>query len=257
MNRMILTVAGLVIGAMLASGCSQSRTSVRSSVTQTDQARPSASPAARPTPWQDFTNLLFADQTLDEFVSHDNAPNPLFTSAYKYVKEGRPEAAKKSLKQVLADPDAELRTKLWAWRSLRQLGEKPPANIANEVQGLVLEVAVENGVDTLAAYSGGSARYVNALGGAIVWEVPGENRISALITNAINAAKPLVEKSPVFDKHQPTKNDVLRVSILTYGGIHVVEAKQSDITEKHIMSPVYEAGTQLFLALLEENEKSQ
>jgi hypothetical protein len=220
------------------------------------QANVETQNASQSTNWDDYKNLMFVDQTLEEIVKLYKVPDNPFIQASNYVNGGKPEDAKRILKQVLADPTAEVRTKLWAWNALRQLGEKPPPNMANEVQGMVMEVPVENWVDTLAAYSDGRARYLNGKGGAIVWEVPEETRISPLVGTLINAAKPLVEKSPVYSKHQPTKGDVVRISILTYGGIHIIEAKQSDITERHIMSPVYNAGTQLFLALLDENEKS-
>jgi uncharacterized protein YxeA len=253
MKTLILIIVALVIGLIFLS-CrflSKSQANRESSQAQTTQN------ANQVTNWDDYKNLLFVDQSLEELVNHYSAPKDLFSQAYKYVKDGKSEDAKKSLKQVLADPTAEVRAKLWAWRALRQLGEKPPSNIANEVQGMVLEVPVDNWIDTLAAYSDGRARYLNGKGGAIVWENPEEPRISSLVRSVIDAAKPLVEKSLVYDKHQPTKNDVVRVSILTYGGIHIIEAKQSDITENHIMSPVYNAGTQLFLALLEEDKRQK
>lgn len=254
MKTVILIIAVVVLGFIFLSCRSlfKSQANLESSQEQTTQNANQAT-----TNWDDYKNLLFVDQSLEELVNHYNAPDDLFSQAYKYVKDGKSEEAKKSLKQVLADPTAEVRAKLWAWRALRQLGEKPPSNIANEVQGVVLEVPVDNWVDTLAAYSDGRARYLNGKGGAIVWELPEEARISSLVRSIINAAKPLVEKAPAFDKHQPTKNDVVRISILTYGGIHIVEAKQSDITENHTMSTVYNAGAQLFLALLEEDEKSK
>ena len=247
MKTLALIIAVMVVGLIVLS-C---RSIFKS------QANVETQNASQTTNWDDYKNLLFVDQTLEEIVKLYKVPDNPFIQAYNYVNDGKPEEAKKILKQVLADPTSEVRTKLWAWNALRQLGEKPPSNIANEVQGVVMEVPVDKWVDTLAAYSDGRARYLNGKGGAIVWEVPEETRISSLIGNFINAAKPLVDKAPIYGKHQPTKNDVVRISILTYGGIHIIEAKQSDITERHIISPVYNAGTQLFLALLDENEKSK
>jgi hypothetical protein len=247
MKNLVLIIAIVVVGFIVLS-CHSLFKSQASSETQN---------ASQATNWDDYKNLLFVDQTLEEMVKLYKVPDNPFVQAYNYVNGGKPEGAKKILKQVLADPTSEVRTRLWVWNALRQLGEKPPPNIASEVQGVVMEVPVDNWVDTLAAYSDGRARYLNGKGGAIVWEVPEETRISSLVNSFINAAKPLVEKAPVHNKHQPTKNNVVRISILTYGGTHIIEAKQSDITERHILSSAYNAGTQLFLALLEENEKSK
>ncbi len=240
-------IAALTIGLMLLSCQSVSKSQINMPMQNANQA----------TNWEDYKQILFVDQSLEEFVKLPGVPDDQFVQAHKYVNRGRPEEAKKILKQVLTDPTAEVRTKLWAWNALRQLGAKPPTSIADEVQGVVMEVPVENWVDTLAAYSDGRARYVNGKGGAIVWEAPEDTRISSLVGNFIKAAKPLVDKARVFSKHQPTRSDVVRITILTFGGIRIIEAKQSDIAEHHIMSGAYDAGTQLFFALLDEDEKAK
>src|SRR5262245_2222324 len=75
---------------------------------------------------EEYKNLLFVDQTLEELITRHNVPADPFATAYQHVKEGKTDDAKKSLRQVLSDPKSEVREKLWAWRALRQLGEKPP-----------------------------------------------------------------------------------------------------------------------------------
>jgi hypothetical protein len=140
---------------------------------------------------------------------------------------------------------------------LRKLGEKLPPNLSKEVVGVVLEVPVDAWVDTLAAYSDGRARYLHGKGGVIANEALDDPRFKSLVEDVIKAAKPLVEKAPVFDKHQPPKSDVIRVSILTYGGIHVIEAQESDIMGNHPMLPIFNAGMRLFVTLLEESGKAK
>lgn len=206
----------------------------------------------------EYKNLLFVDQRLEELVTRYNAPTDQFVKAYQYVKVGKTDDAKKSLWQVLSDPVAEVREKLWAWRALRELGEKPPPSVANEVRGVVIEVPVDDWIDTVAAYSDSRARYLNGKSAVlIVWEAMEKNHISSLAKNLIESAKPLVGKAPIYDKHQPAKDDVVRVSVLTYGGIYILEAKASDITSSHILSPPFDAGTQLFLALFEASKKQK
>lgn len=246
MKTLLLLIAVVMMGLMVVSCRSVSQSQTNTTMQNTNQA----------TNWDDYKQLLFVDHSLEEIAKLNNAPDDPFKQAHQFVKGGKPEAAKKVLKQILDDPTSEVRTKLWAWNALRELGEKPAASVANEVQGVVMEVPVEDWVDTLAAYSDGRARYVNGKGGAIIWELPENTRISALVGNFIKAAKSLVEKATVFSKHQPTKSDLIRMTILTYGGIRVIEAKQSELTEHHILSATNNAGTQLFLALLEEDQKS-
>lgn len=252
MKTVILLVVLLAFGIVLLS-CRLSTTSGESSVQQVAKASPSPSPNK----FAEYKAILFVDQSFEDTILSENAPSDLYSQAYKEYKAGKPEEAKKRLRQILIDPQAEVRGRLWAWRALRQLGEKPPADIANEVQGVVLEVPVDNTVDTLAAYSDGRVRYVNGKGaGVVVWETPHHPRIDPLVKQVMKDAQPVVAKTPAFDVHKPEQNDVIRVSILTYGGIHIVEAREGDVSENHIMGPVYEAGTKLFIALMEENEKA-
>jgi hypothetical protein len=204
----------------------------------------------------DYKNLLFVDQTLEELVTRHNAPADSFAKAYQHVKDGKSNDAKKSLRQILVDPEAEVREKLWVWGALRQLGEKPPPNVADEVQGVVMEVPVDYWIDTLAAYADGRARYLNPKGGLIVWEAMEENRLSTLAKDLIKSAKPLVKKAPIHAKHKPARDGVIRVTILTYGGIRILEGKDSDILAgRHILSPAVYVGQDLFLALIEAAEK--
>jgi hypothetical protein len=229
------------------------------------QASSSTSPTIDPLTWKDYKELLFVDQPLDDLVNKNNftsAPpdawQHLFVLALAHVREGQTEEAKRDLKKILAYPEAETRLRLWAWRALRQLGEQPPSNISREVQGVVFEIPINNQwIDTLAAYADGRARYINGSGQpVIVWEYPEEPYFNSLISEVIKSAKPLVEQTPALEEHLPTKQGVIRVSILTYGGIHVAEAKWSDITKEHEMSQVVNAGNQLLLALLKKNEES-
>jgi hypothetical protein len=259
MKTLMLISAAVMIGQSFLS-CryvSQLRANNDSAPGQVTQNVSQATPTASPQNWSDYRELLFVDQSLEEMVTRHGLPEDHFAKAYKHVKDGQPEEAKKSLRRILAEPTAEVREKLLAWRALRKLGEKLPPNLSAEIVGVVLEVPVDPWVDTLAAYSDGRARYLNGSGGVIVHEVVDDSRLNSLVKGVIEAAKPLVQKAPASDKHRPQNSEVIRVSILTYGGIHMMEAKESDITGRHPMSPVYNAGTRLFLTLLEYSEKAK
>jgi hypothetical protein len=260
MKTSILVIAAVITGQLFMS-CRyvpKLRADGNSAPRQVTQNVSQAAPSATPQNRDDYKELLFVDQSLEEMITRHGLPDDHFARAYKHVKDGQPEEAKKSLRRLLADPAAEVREKLLAWRALRKLGEKLPPNLSREVVGVVLEVPIDNWVDTLAAYSDGRARYLNGKnGGVIIREVPDLTSLDSLVNDVIKAAKPLVEKAPVFDKHQPPKSDVVRVSILTYGGIHIIEAKESDIKENHPMVPVFGASTRLFFALLENSEKAK
>lgn len=207
---------------------------------------------------ESYKRLLYVDQTLEELaaVSDPNAPPDDLDAALGHVRGGRPAEAKKSLRKVLDSPDSEIRQKIIAWRALAALGEKPPPAAAAEVHGVVLEVPVSDGTDTLAAYSDGRVRYVNSKQGAIIWEVTDDERIGPLVKNLIAAAGPLARKSRAVEKHLAPARGVFRVTALTFGGLRVAEGRSNDeVAGDRDLKAVEDAGTRLFLALLEENEK--
>lgn len=220
--------------------------------------KPTAPPAASPT--GDFKALFFADQSLEEITQKGPmanggpADNPwsLFASALGASRKGKQEEARKDLKRVLAGPEVETRIRLWAWKALRELGERPPANIADEVQGVVCELHNEAGVGTIAAYSDGRARWLGGQGKITVWEAPDSDaEIAGLIKDFLRSAEPLVKTATVLDRHKSSAPELnyFRVSILTYGGIHIVEVFGPDIDRQHAVAPVLIGSVNLLDAL--------
>jgi len=105
------------------------------------------------------------------------------------VREGKPQEAKADLRQLLNSP--ETRVRLWAWRALRDLGDKPDPNAADKVQGVVCELSNEAGVGTIAAYEDGRARWLGGQGGATIWEAPGSDpEIDKAVRDLLQAAAP-------------------------------------------------------------------
>lgn len=76
-------------------------------------------------------------------------------------------ATAKDLSGIAEDTSTESRIRLLACRQLAALGH--PAT-GKELQGVIIEVGLEEGTDTLAAYKDGTARYINHSEKMIVWE---------------------------------------------------------------------------------------
>jgi hypothetical protein len=236
------------------------------------KSSPNAVPASTPAPIaspetiDQFTALLFADQSLEEITksvdttssASSSPPWSLFTSALTASRQGKTEQAKNNLKQVLAMRDGESRVQLWAWKALRELGERPPADIADQVQGVVCELHNEAGVGTMAAYADGRARWVGGQGNVIGWEAPGNDaEINGLVGELIRSTEPLVRTAPLSDKHKTPEPplDHFRVSILTFSGIRVVEVFGPEIDEGHPVANVLATSVKLLDALAKKSEK--
>src|SRR5689334_16028104 len=106
--------------------------------------------------WRD---LLYADGPLEAGIGKGvgTAWAELATAA-EAIRRSDPEAAVPSIQKVLDTPDLESRTYLIAWNAWRGLGQPVPTEQAQRVLGTVVEVAFEEGVDLLAAWSDGRAR---------------------------------------------------------------------------------------------------
>lgn len=206
----------------------------------------------------EFKNLLFADQSLEEIAANfkiestpakDNFAH-YFALALDNVHKGKTEEAKKNLKYTLTIPNVETRVQLWAWKALRQLGEKTTANEALEVRGVVIEVPMENGYDILAVYPDGQVRYINYTGKIAVWDAP-DDRFKSSINNILESAKPFVNKTSASEKHKAVKSGFVQISILTFGGIYQTEAKLEDINENSPLYPFLANGGQIIGGLAE------
>lgn len=262
-TRVLLTLVGFLLAFLAWHLFIKTNPSAQSPVGA--QAKPTPRPAASPTTFGDFKVLFFADQSLEEITRNVETTSPapaddpwsLFASALAEARKGKVEEAKKDLERVLIIPDGESRIRLWAWKALRELGERPPANVTDKVHGIVCELHNEAGVGTIAAYSDGRARWLGGQGKVTVWEAPGSDaEISTLIRNLLKAAAPLVKTTSASDRHKSSepKLNYFRVSILTYGGIHIVDVSGQEIDEKHPVAPVFMASVNLLDALLKRSD---
>lgn len=226
------------------------------------EAQPMAPSQGKPVPsspagLESFKELFFADAPLEKSaVLADPRKQPAgspfvrLASAQSHVRQGEVEDAKKDLRLLLDNPETRIR--LWAWRALRDLGERPDPRDADKVQGVVCELSNEAGVGTLAVYEDGRARWLGSKGAVTIWESPGSNpEIDKAIQGLLRAAAPLVKSTPASPQHRSSgvEKDHARVSVLTYGGVHVAEAYGPEIDEAHELAAPLLASTSVIRAL--------
>ena len=263
MTTRILTIAAglaLVIGAVVS--CSRDRSAGGPNATASPES------TLDPQTKADLKNLLFADQSLEEILSMyeppqsppPNDPYTLFASSLTASRNNNAAEARDHLKQILALPEHETRVQLWAWKALRTVGEQPPPDVGDKVQGVVCELHNEAGVGTLAAYTDGRARWFDGQGAVIMYELPGgDAQISSLITKIVKAAEPLAKGAPLSDKHQTTEPEMehFRVSILTYNGIRIVDVYGPTIEESNPIAAVLDTSGKLVDALARKSAETE
>ncbi|UOQ72994.1 hypothetical protein [Hymenobacter cellulosilyticus] len=124
--------------------------------------------------------MLFGDLPMAQWPASDSdlrtvEPWSWFAAAQQAQAQQDAVTAEQALRRVLATAGLESRHYLQAWQALRELGVTPPADTAKQVLGVVVEVSLEQGLDLLAAYADGSARYYNYSGAGVVWENPDDS----------------------------------------------------------------------------------
>jgi hypothetical protein len=170
--------------------------------------------------------VLFGDEPLEKVALHaqglqgDN-PWAYFTTALQLLSEGDTQGAIAALVKILQMKGLEVRLYLQAWHCLRSLGLDPPDDIAHQLQGIVVEVALERGLDIIAAYADGSARYFNYSGAAIVWDVQ-DAEIDRLVNELLAVGQSIVDVSGPWDGPRPPapSTGMVRINLLTFGGLH-------------------------------------
>lgn len=201
-------------------------------------------------PLPDLRELLFADlpplTVLEQFAS---APD-LHELAGAVARED--EVGAQALLERVLSGTTETRIRLQAWSLARRIGFEPPAEDARKARGVVIDVGLDGGLDTLAGYEDGTARYLNQGGGAIVWEAR-DPLIDEAINGLIAAAQDVAERSGPLDGPRPSAPPAgyAAIWILTDNGIHIGAGPFQTLAMDPLGGPVISAGTDLMRQLIE------
>jgi hypothetical protein len=204
-----------------------------------------------------FKPFLFADQDLDalvaelapragalaEAVAHLRAGKPReaevviasailtdpsdigawhrLTLASAQARGGKTPAAVRTLRNLL-DGARESRIRLWTWQALRALGAAPPSEQATTVEGAVVEVGIEAGVDTLAVYADGTARLLQASGDRVLWDRP-DDRLKPATDAVLAGAATLVDDAQPGRLPGEPAGGTARLTLLLPGGLRSLE----------------------------------
>lgn len=157
----------------------------------------------------------------------------------------------------VAAAGSETRLFLQAWSLARRAGVDP-GDDAKDVLGVVVDMGLDEGLDTLAAFSDGSARYLNHSGAAIVWDAP-EMGVGQLVRQLLDAAGAIAVMTGVLDGPRPTPPGPsgAMISVLTRGGIHVGAGTAAAFAADPWAGPVMAAAEELLALLVERAEAAR
>lgn len=207
-----------------------------------------------PTP-ASIRDTLFGDMPIGQWPSNDTAGGPFatFIRARHAIAANKPGEAINDWLSITTTPGLESRHYLQAWHFLRQHGQQPPAEVAKDVFGVVIEVGMPEGLDILAAYADLSARYLNHAGGGVIWDHP-DDSLDLKITTLLDHAERITQKIGPWEKERPAPvgRDMLRLSMLTPSGLHIGQGPVAVLSSDPFSAPMFAAATQLLQALTEK-----
>jgi hypothetical protein len=142
-----------------------------------------------------------------------------------------------ALLALALDEGAESRVRALAFNRLRAEGQPVPPKI---YLGTILEIHMQEGLDTMAVYPDGGIRYINHTGAMSLVEGPVE-QFAEEVRGVVRASLPLVQAIGPWDKERLPRPSPgrMRISMLVSDGLYFGEGTLGQFTEDPMAKPVY------------------
>lgn len=202
-------------------------------------------------PYPDLRELLFADlppaDAATRFAKVD-AIRSLAEAAGRRDGDG----VRRGLDAVIA-LGSETRVRLQAWTLARAAAFAPSPDEARIARAVIVDMGLDAGTDTLAAYQDGTARYFNQSGATVIWEVPGDAAIGGAIRDLLEAGQAIADATEVLDGARPPTPGpgMAAIWVLTDGGIHSGIGPAGPLTEDALGGPLIAAAVTLMNLLVQ------
>lgn len=206
------------------------------------------------TPYRDeginlIYHLLFCDH-LDLYRSNhkgDLAPpwSTLFADSPDHA----------AISRIAGHKAQESRVRMLAFNLMRTAKLHVPAKLH---LGTIIEVGLPDGLDTLAVFADGSARYINHTGKVAVVEGASEV-FKTEIESVLKASTPIVSAIGPWDKARlpsPAKGNI-RMTFLVSDGLYFGEGPMSAMQQDRMAAPLIDAATKLLVKLVEKTVKPE
>jgi hypothetical protein len=204
-------------------------------------------------PYQDSAtniiyNLLFCDD-LELFKSNTKPPY-----SYPYDKIFSDLSSPDDLQKIIDDIASDPRIKILAYNKLLATGKKPAKK---ELLAVIVEIGLDYGLDVLASFQNGSARYINQTGKILIWENTADSNSKQLIDDLFAKSTAIINQIGPWEKPRklhPQKN-YCRLSFLVSDGLYFGEAPVSVLFDDPLANPALTAATKLLQYLNEMSLK--
>lgn len=149
----------------------------------------------------------------------------------------------KDLKKIILDDKVETRVKILAYDALRKRGQPVEEK---ELLGVIVEVGLDDGLDTLASYKDGTGRYINYTGKMIISDAPDEV-LKDITAQLFRDSMTIVGRIGPWDgarKPHPVKGNV-RITFLVSDGLYFGEGPINVLFSDAMAAPALSSATAL------------
>jgi hypothetical protein len=152
-------------------------------------------------------------------------------------------ASVSEIEAIAKDGNLESRIRVLAFNWLRSRGHRVPERL---LLGVVVEVALASGLDTLAAYADGQVRYINQSGKIAVFD-GGPPEVAHKAIALVDAAKATVARIGPWEKPRlpPPKRGNVRLTFLVSDGLYFGEGLFSVMQNEPLAAPVLSRAAEL------------
>jgi hypothetical protein len=191
-------------------------------------------------------NLLFCDRR-ESFRARQGKP-----TGWQHLLFTEPPNVP-GLRNLAGDASEEGRIRYLAFTRLREAGAPVTPKI---LLGVIVEVALSDGLDTLAAYSDGGVRYINHSGKMVV--VEGVDMFRPLVHRLFEAAEPVVARIGPSDqpRRPPPDKGSARLTFLVSDGLYLGEAQVQLLQRDALAGPVFREATQLLTKVVASGKEA-
>jgi hypothetical protein len=157
-----------------------------------------------------------------------------------------------AIEALASEPSQEGRIRYLAFSRLRQLGRPV---VSKQLLGVIVEVPLEGGLDTLAAFSEGGVRYINQSGKLVFIE--GVPSFQSMVHRLFTAAEPVVARIGPWEgpRLAPPNQGNIRLSFLVSDGLYFGEGPMALMQRDPLAGPVIQQSVELLQAVVASGAK--
>jgi hypothetical protein len=192
-------------------------------------------------------NLLFCDD-LNLFKTNTKLPynypfEILFSETSSVIE----------LQKITDDINSDPRIKVFACNKQIADGHTPTKK---ELFAVIVEIGLNEGLDVLASFNNGTARYINHSGKLLVWEITTDETANRLMNDLFVNSSNIVKQIGPWNKPRrpPPETGNTRITFLMSDGLYFGEALTGILFNDLMAAPALASATALLKYLTEKVE---